>query len=76
MFSSRFQSDLTPGRLQRALDELRAAGTPLIDLTTSNPPQCGLGPEAALFASAPFLLGQPQRDCPEPDLRSAQAPPY
>jgi hypothetical protein len=52
MFSSRFQSDLTPGHLQRALDELRAAGTPFLDLTSSNPPQCGLGPEAELLAQA------------------------
>jgi hypothetical protein len=44
MFSSRLDSDLSPGRLQRALDRLRASGTPLLDLTRSNPPQCGLGP--------------------------------
>ena len=44
MFSSRLDRDLSPGRLQRALDELRAAGTPLVDLTCTNPPQCGLGP--------------------------------
>jgi len=52
MFSARLQPDLTPGRLQRALDELRAAGTPLIDLTSSNAPACGLGPEAEVLAQA------------------------
>ena len=51
-FSSRLPIDLNPGRLQRTLTELRAAGTPLIDLTNSNPPHCGLGPDAALLASA------------------------
>src|SRR3990170_3769049 len=44
MFSSRLDADLSPGRLQRALDRLRASGAPLVDLTRSTPPQCGLGP--------------------------------
>jgi alanine-synthesizing transaminase len=44
MFSSRLDADLTPGRLQRALDRLRASGAPFLDLTRSNPPQFGLGP--------------------------------
>ncbi len=52
MFSSRLDADLTPGRLQRALDGLRAAGTPLLDLTRSNPPQCGLGPAPDELARA------------------------
>jgi alanine-synthesizing transaminase len=52
MFSSRLDPDLTPGRLQRTLDQLRTAGTPLIDLTCSNPPECGLGPEAEILAAA------------------------
>ena len=52
MFSSRLASDLSPGRLQQALEQLRAAGTPLIDLTCSLPPQCGLGPEAEALARA------------------------
>ncbi len=52
MFSSRLDPDLTPGRFQRALDELRAADTPLIDLTSGNPPACGLGPEAGVLAQA------------------------
>ncbi|OGO49572.1 MAG: hypothetical protein A2Z30_03910 [Chloroflexi bacterium RBG_16_64_43] len=43
-FSSRLDSDLSPARLQHALDQLRTSGTPLVDLTRSNPPQCGLGP--------------------------------
>lgn len=50
--ASRLASDLTSTRLQRTLDALRAAGTPLIDLTNSNPPQCGLGPEVEELAQA------------------------
>ncbi len=57
MFSSRLASDLSPGRLQRALDQLRAAGTPLVDLTTSNPPECGLGPDAEALARAVAVPG-------------------
>jgi hypothetical protein len=43
--------------LQQALAELRASGTPLIDLTNSNPPQCGLGPDAGLLAKALAMPG-------------------
>ena len=50
MFSSRLDPDLSPGRLQQALDQARATGAPLIDLTCSNPPQCGLGPDAEALA--------------------------
>jgi aspartate/methionine/tyrosine aminotransferase len=52
MFSSRLDPDLSPGRLQQALDQARAGGAALIDLTCSNPPQCGLGPEAEVLAAA------------------------
>ncbi len=52
MFSSRLQPDLTPGRMQRALDRLRADDTPLLDLTCSNPPQCGLGPPPEVITRA------------------------
>ena len=52
MFSSRLAPDLSPGRLQQALDRLRAEGAPLLDLTRANPPQCGLGPEASQLARA------------------------
>ncbi len=52
IFSSRLDPDLSPGRLQQALDQARAAGAPLIDLTCSNPPQCGLGPETKVLAAA------------------------
>jgi len=66
MFSSRLDRDLSPGRLQQALEQLRAAGTPLIDLTCSNPPQCGLGPEAGALARA---LAVPEAAEYHPDPR-------
>jgi aspartate/methionine/tyrosine aminotransferase len=42
MFSHRTNWKLSTNRYTRALDELRAAGAPLLDLTISNPTQCGL----------------------------------
>ena len=66
MFSSRLDSDLSPGRLQRALDDLRASGTPLLDLTCSNPPECGLGPEAEALTRA---LAVPEAAEYHPDPR-------
>ena len=37
MFSARTRFDLHPNRLARALDERRASGQPVLDLTLSNP---------------------------------------
>lgn len=41
MFSSRFPRDFHPNRLTQSLAELRQAGTPVLDLTVSNPTQAG-----------------------------------
>jgi alanine-synthesizing transaminase len=41
MFSDRTNWDLTPNRLSEALAAHRAAGKPLLDLTVSNPTECG-----------------------------------
>ena len=41
MFSTRTNWPLIRNPFTIALDELRAAGTPLLDLTASNPTQCG-----------------------------------
>jgi alanine-synthesizing transaminase len=41
VFSNRIPSDLTPNRLTQALDQLRAEGRPIIDLTESNPTRSG-----------------------------------
>jgi alanine-synthesizing transaminase len=42
MFAKRTQWNLAPNRLSEALAARRAAGKPLIDLTVSNPTECGL----------------------------------
>jgi len=41
MFAKRTNWDLTPNRLSEALAAHRAAGKPLLDLTVSNPTECG-----------------------------------
>jgi aspartate/methionine/tyrosine aminotransferase len=53
MFSRRVPLDRTPNRLHRAIERLRAAGTPLIDLALSNPTAAGFEyPENLLTALA------------------------
>lgn len=42
MFSKRTEWKLTPNLLTKAQEELRAAGTPVLDLTVSNPTRAGL----------------------------------
>lgn len=42
MFAKRTNWNLEPNRLSEALEAHRAAGKPLIDLTVSNPTECGL----------------------------------
>jgi alanine-synthesizing transaminase len=41
MFANRTQWNLTPNRLSEALARHRGAGKPLVDLTVSNPTECG-----------------------------------
>jgi alanine-synthesizing transaminase len=41
MFAKRTNWDLTPNRLSEALAAHRAAGKPVLDLTVSNPTECG-----------------------------------
>jgi hypothetical protein len=41
MFADRTNWDRTPNRLSEALAAHRAAGKPLLDLTVSNPTECG-----------------------------------
>jgi aspartate/methionine/tyrosine aminotransferase len=52
MFSTRTNWPLTRNPFTIALDELRAAGTPLLDLTASNPTQCGFHYDSAAILSA------------------------
>ncbi|MFZ0735602.1 MAG: hypothetical protein WAM96_00775, partial [Candidatus Acidiferrales bacterium] len=42
MFSDRTNWNLEPNRLSKALAQHSAAGKPFIDLTASNPTNCGL----------------------------------
>jgi len=42
MFSTRLEWGLGPNRITRALEELRRAGTPILDLTESNPTRAGI----------------------------------
>jgi alanine-synthesizing transaminase len=42
MFSERTNWQLTPNKYTQALEEMRSSGVSLIDLTVSNPTECGL----------------------------------
>lgn len=46
MFSRRTEWNLTPNRFTQALQEVRAAGTEILDLTVSNPTQAGISYDA------------------------------
>jgi aspartate/methionine/tyrosine aminotransferase len=52
MFSARTNWPLSPNRLTLALEELRATGISLLDLTASNPTQCGFHYDASAILSA------------------------
>jgi alanine-synthesizing transaminase len=52
MFSDRTNWLLTHNRFTVALDELRASNTPLLDLTASNPTQCGFHYDSTTILSA------------------------
>jgi len=50
MFSSRLNTSAEVNRITRRLGELRAAGTPILDLTESNPTRAGIDYPAAEIA--------------------------
>ena len=52
MFSDRTNWPLTRNRFTLALDALRASGIPLLDLTASNPTQCGFHYDSGAILSA------------------------
>jgi alanine-synthesizing transaminase len=52
MFSQRTTWKLTPNKYTRALEEIRASGEQLIDLTVSNPTECGLEYDSAAILRA------------------------
>jgi aspartate/methionine/tyrosine aminotransferase len=60
MFAKRTNWDLTPNRLSEALAAYRATGKPLLDLTISNPTECGFRYDGAAILNAlnnPAALG-------------------
>ena len=52
MFAKRTHWDLTPNRLSEALAAHRAAGKPLVDLTVSNPTECGFEYDSSAILNA------------------------
>ena len=59
MFADRTNWNLTPNRLSEAMAAHRAAGKPLLDLTVSNPTECGFsydGPAILKALSNPAVL--------------------
>ncbi|HYW65878.1 MAG TPA: pyridoxal phosphate-dependent aminotransferase [Candidatus Dormibacteraeota bacterium] len=52
MFSQRTNWKLTPNRYAQALEELHATGTPILDLTASNPTRCGFHYDTAAILDA------------------------
>ena len=56
MFAERTQWNLAPNRLSQALERHRAVGKPLVDLTASNPTECGFAYDQSAILEA---LGNP-----------------
>jgi aspartate/methionine/tyrosine aminotransferase len=66
MFSRRLQWPCPPNRLSRLLEEKRSRGTPLLDLTESNPTRAGLPYPSEALAAA---LSAPGVETYEPSAR-------
>ncbi|MET0592932.1 MAG: pyridoxal phosphate-dependent aminotransferase, partial [Polyangiaceae bacterium] len=62
MFSARTKWDRTPNRLASAMEDARAKGRGVIDLTESNPTRAGLYDTTPLLAE----LGDPRGTAYEP----------
>jgi hypothetical protein len=75
MFSSRIPARLEPNRHHHAVERLRAAGRPLIDLTESNPTRVGIDypPDLLSVLSAPEALIYEPRPFGLPSAREAVA---
>ena len=66
MFSDRTNWKLAQNRFTQAVEEARASGTRMLDLTVSNPTRAGLRyDEAAILASAGFAAGAGLRSAVE-----------
>jgi len=69
MFAKRTNWDLTPNRLSEALAAHRSAGKPLLDLTVSNPTECGFSYDSKAILAA---LGNPAALSYEPNPRGLE----
>ncbi|MGH9775087.1 MAG: pyridoxal phosphate-dependent aminotransferase [Candidatus Acidiferrales bacterium] len=69
MFAARTNWDLRPNRLSEALRKHRAAGKTLIDLTVSNPTECGFEYEREAILRA---LAKPEALVYQPDPRGIE----
>src|SRR5271163_4910471 len=74
MFSHRTNWSLTPNALTRAIEEARASGQKILDLTISNPTEAGVRPDAETLLAALANPGAMHYD-PQPRglLRARQA---
>ncbi len=70
MFANRTNWDLTPNRLSEALAAHRAAGKPLLDLTVSNPTECGFSYDSKAILRA---LNNPAALHYEPNPRGLES---
>src|SRR5260370_37434626 len=70
MFAKRTNWNMTPNRLSEALAAHRAAGKPLIDLTVSNPTECGFEYESSAILDA---LRNPAALSYEPNPRGLES---
>jgi alanine-synthesizing transaminase len=70
MFAKRTNWNLTPNRLSEALAAHRAAGKPLLDLTISNPTECGFEYDSAAILDA---LQNPAALAYEPNPRGLES---
>src|SRR6266481_1980444 len=70
MFAKRTNWNMTPNRLSEALAAHRAAGKPLIDLTVSNPTECGFEYDSSAILDA---LRNPAALAYEPNPRGLES---
>src|SRR5258708_3048706 len=70
MFAKRTNWNMTPNRLSEALAAHRAAGKPLIDLTVSNPTECGFEYDSSAILDA---LRNPAALSYEPNPRGLES---
>src|SRR5207245_1327062 len=70
MFAKRTNWNLAPNRLSAALAAHRAAGKPLLDLTVSNPTECGFHHDGSTILRA---LSNPAALCYEPNPKGLES---